>query len=423
MQAVILAAGTSSRFWPLSEEKHKSLFRIMGKPLIQWTVESLKKSGVKDIIIIQSSRRDIENELGDGLRFGVKIEYVIQKEAKGMGNAVMLAEKCINGNFFVLNANHSDAENIISLILNKQKTSKANLVLVGRKTDIPWNYGILELKNDKVLSIVEKPKKGKEPSDILVVGIYYLPKDFFAYHQKTKDYMYSFEDAINLYAKENDVRVALTELDIASLKYPWDLFSSTRIILSEKIKRSRISKKSKISPKATIKGKVIIEEGVKIFENAVINGPCYIGKNVIIGNNSIIRDFTDLEEEVLVGANAEVARCNLQVGVHMHSGFLGDSVIGMGSKIGAGVVSANVRIDRGEIKSTVKGEKICTGQKSFGVAVGEKSFLGINVGIMPGTMIGSNCIIGPGTIVKENIDSNMVYYTESKNIIKKNKKK
>jgi NDP-sugar pyrophosphorylase family protein len=319
MQAVILAAGSSSRFWPLSEKKHKSLFKIMGKPIIQWTVEGLKKADVKDIIIIQSPRKDIENEIGDGSSFGVKIKYVIQKEAKGMGSAVMLAKKYINGNFFVLNANHFNADNIIPLILKKQKKSNADMVLIGRKTDTPWNYGMLKLKDDKVLGIIEKPKKGKEPSGTRVIGIYFLPKTFFAYHQRVRGHIYSFEDAISLYAKKKEVKVVLTDLDIPSLKYPWDLFKSARLIMSEKIKKSKISKKAKISPKATIKGKVIIEDGVRIYENAVINGPCYIGKNVIIGNNSIIRDFTNLEEDVLVGANAEVARSNLQFGVHMHS--------------------------------------------------------------------------------------------------------
>ena len=422
-QAVILAAGSSSRFWPLSEKKHKSLFKIMGKPLIQWTVESLKKAGVKDLIIIQSSKKDIEKKLRNGSKLGVKIKYVIQKETKGMGNAVMLAQKHINGNFLVLNANHFDADDLVPLLLKKQKETKANMILLGRKTGIPWIYGILKIDKDKVTGIVEKPLKGKEPSDIKIIGMYFLPKDFFTYHQRVKEHMYSFEDAIDLYVREKEARVVLTELDIPSLKYPWDIFKFSRIILTEKIKKSKISEKAKISPKATIKGKVVIEEGARIYENAVINGPCYIGKNVIIGNNSIIRDYTNLEDEVLVGANAEVARSNLQFGVHMHSGFLGDSVIDKGSKIGAGMISANVRIDRGEIKSIIENNKISTGQKSFGVVIGKNSFLGINLSTMPGVLIGSNCVIGPGSIVKENVDSNIVYYTESKNIIKKNKKK
>ncbi len=422
MQAVILAAGESSRFWPLSENEHKALFRIMGKSIIQWTVESLKKSGIKEIIIIQSPKKDIERELGDGSSFGVKIKYEIQKKAEGMGEAVMLAEKHIKTNFFLINANHFDVDNIIPLILKKQKNSKANMILIGRKTGIPWNYGILKLENDKVLGIVEKPKKGKEPSDIKVVGMYYLPMDFFAYHNRVKKNNYSFEDAIGLYAKEKDARVVLTTLDVPSLKYPWDLFKSSRIILGGNIKKTRVSPKAEVSPKATIKGKVIIEEGAKIYENAVINGPCYIGKDVIIGNNSIVRDFTNLEEGVLIGANAEVARCNLQLGVHMHSGFLGDSLVGKDSKIGAGAITANVRIDRGIVRSMVKDNMIDTGQRSFGLVMGQRSFLGVNVNTMPGVFIGSNCVVGPGSIVRSNIKSDMVFYTEFKDIIKSNKK-
>ncbi|MBU4154406.1 MAG: NDP-sugar synthase [Proteobacteria bacterium] len=423
MQAVILAAGSSSRFWPLSEEKHKSLFRIMGKPIIQWTVESLKDAGVKDIIIIQSPRKDVENELGNGSKFGVKIKYEIQKKAEGMGEAVMLVEKRIKGNFFVMNADNFDAKKIIPLLLKKQKETKSNMVLIGRKTDTPWIFGILNIRKDKVINIIEKPPRGKEPSDLMVVGIYYLPQNFFSYHKRVKKHMYSFEDAINLYAKEKEAKVIMTDMNIPAIKYPWDIFKFSRIMLAEKIKKSEISKKSDISPRATIKGKVIIKEGVKIYENAVISGPCYIGKNTIVGNNSIIRDYTNLEDDVLVGANAEVTRSNLQRGVNMHSGFIGDSAIDKESKLGAGVVSANIRIDRDEIKAVVKGEKINTGEKSLGIIMGENSFFGVNVSAMPGILIGSNCIIGPGSIIKENIDSNMVCYAEFKNVVKKNKKK
>ena len=62
MQAVILAAGESTRFWPLNK-KHKSLFKIMGKHLICYTLESLKKAGIKEVIVVQKQKGDIENEL------------------------------------------------------------------------------------------------------------------------------------------------------------------------------------------------------------------------------------------------------------------------------------------------------------------------------------------------------------------------
>ena len=77
---MILAAGESSRLWPLNA-KHKSLLRILGKPLIWYTINGLRKAGVQDIIIVQSPRRDVEEEL-KGLPSCVEnIRYAIQPEA------------------------------------------------------------------------------------------------------------------------------------------------------------------------------------------------------------------------------------------------------------------------------------------------------------------------------------------------------
>ena len=96
MQAVILAAGQSSRFWPLNQ-KHKSLIRIMGRPLIFYTIDGLKKSGIEDIIIVQGASKDIEKELGDK-----KIKYITQSKPLGMGDALWQAKKLIKGRFVVL---------------------------------------------------------------------------------------------------------------------------------------------------------------------------------------------------------------------------------------------------------------------------------------------------------------------------------
>ena len=77
MQAVILTAGQSSRFWPLNQ-KHKALIKIMGKPLIWHTLESLSRTKIKDVIIIQSPKKEIEQEL-DNYKFkGLRIRYVVQ---------------------------------------------------------------------------------------------------------------------------------------------------------------------------------------------------------------------------------------------------------------------------------------------------------------------------------------------------------
>ena len=415
MQAVILAAGESSRFWPLNQ-RHKSLLKIMGRPLIWYTIENLKWVGTDDLVIIQGPKRDVEEELKN-YNLGLNTHYVIQETPKGMGDAIFQAKDFLKEQFFVSNAERIDGGRYAEFLFGKQKSSGVNLVLFGIQTDKPWLFGIADLDGDKVKNIIEKPKKGKEPSGIRVIGTYLLPKNFLDYYKRVSEHQYAFEDALSLYMKEKDVRIVITQMEIPSLKYTWDLFRANKLLM-DKFLRTEIKKSAKIAKNVTIEGNVYIGENTKIYENAVIRGPVYIGDNCIIGNNSLIREYTNLENNCLIGAFAEATRSIFQEDCHTHSGYFGDSIFGRGCRLGAGTIIANVRIDRGEIKSVVRGEKIGTGLDSSGCIMGENSKTGINSSLMPGMLIGSNVTIGPNSVVFENIEDNTIFYTEFKGIKK-----
>src|SRR5680860_1380978 len=417
-QAILLAAGESSRFWPLPEKKHKSLIKIMGKSLIEWTIEAVSRAGIKDIIIVHSPNSQIEKFLGDGSLFGVKLTYLIQKEAKGMGNAVMQAESLIKDSFFVLNPYVFNADEYLEKMIEKQKETDAKMVLLGVKTDKPWNYGMLEFDGDKVTSIIEKPKEGQEPSDIKVTSIYLLSKDFFSYYRRVAEHTYAYEDALDLCMKEQDVRLVISPQETLSLKYPWDLFRDSQIMMDALLKEQKISKNAKIAKSAIIEGPVWIGENAIVFEHAVIKGPCYIGNGCTIGNNTLIRKYTNLEDGVLIGANAEVTRSIFQSRSHTHSGFFGDSIVGEDVRIGAETITANLRSDRREIRPVVKGERVETKLTALGVTIGDRTHLGIAVNLMPGVLIGCDSRIGPNSLVRDNVPSHVILYTEFKNIIK-----
>jgi len=414
-QAIILAAGESSRFWPLNQ-RHKSLLKIMGRPLIWYTIESLKKAGVKEIIIVQGPKKDVEEELGN-YDLGIDIKYVIQPEPKGMGNAVLMAENLIFGPFFVLHAHKVNVGDYVGPMMEKFKESGAGLIFLGIKTDQPWLYGILKFEGNKIRGLIEKPEKGKDynpptalpaeggapPSDIKVIGFYLLPQRFFEYYKRVPEHQYAFEEALDLYIKEKGAEVVMVEKEPTSYKYPWHLFEITKDLMGKYLK-SGIDKSAKVSKNVVIEGNVFVGENTKIYEGAVIKGPCYIGDNCIIGNNSLIREYANLEDNVLIGAFAEVTRSILQEDVHCHSGYFGDSIFGKGCRLGAGNITANVRIDRGEIKVKVKNEKVKTGLDSLGCIMGENTKTGIHCSFMPGVLIGSNCQIGPGSIIFENVE-------------------
>ena len=417
-QAVVLAAGESSRFWPFNST-HKSLVKIMGKPIIWYTIESLKKAGVKEIILIQGPKKDVEGDLVN-YNLGVDIKYVVQPEPKGMGNAVMLAEKLINGPFFVSHAHKVNAGEYAELLSDKFKETKANLVFLGGKTDKPWLYGMVKLDKDRVLELTEKPEKGKEPSDIMVFGAYFMPQDFFNYYRQVSEHQYAFEDALDLFAKKNDARIVMTSENPSTFKYPWHLFEMRKYLFNKYLKKD-IGPKAKIAESAEIIGDVVIEEGATIMEGVKIKGPCYIGRNTIIGNNAFLRNYVDVEENSVVGAYMEVKNSLVMRGATTHSGFIGDSIIGENCKIAAQFCTGNARFDRKAVETVVKGEKVDTGKRHLGAMIGSNTNIGIKSSTMPGVIIGRNVIIGPSTVVMKNIPDNTKYYTKFKEYVSKKK--
>ena len=407
MQAVILAAGASSRFFPFNTV-HKSSFSIMGEPIIVHTLRAVKKSGINDVIIVTNPKDELENVIGNGKRLGLRVKYIQQSSPEGMGDALLRASHLLDSDFFVLHAHHIDF-----LPLKKEldeARSSGRVTLLTKKTESLSDFGVIKVEGKKVTEFIEKPKKGEEGSKFKVIGIYFLNQEYIKELKSVSREHYNFEAALDKFAKKGNVTYAVTNLESITMKYPWNLLGIKDYIFKN-LKR-HISKKAKISASAQIIGDVVIEDGVQVFENAVLKGPVYIGKNVIIGNNSLIRDGSDIEEGVKIGAYMEIRGSIIGNNSSTHSGFIGNSVVGSFTKIGALFGSANVRLDRQNIKSVVKEKKLDTGLRSFGTIIGSSSAIGERVSTMPGIIIGNNVNIGPSTTVMKNIDSDTIFYTK-----------
>lgn len=417
MQAVLLAAGESSRFFPYNT-KHKCLVSLLGEPIILHTVRAIKKSGITDLVIITGKNDDFKNILGNGKKYGVKITYVIQEKATGAGDALLLAKKYIISDFFLVNSNHIEFEELKNAIDSKRTTNNKSIFLAC-KGSASSKFGKLKVKGDQVLELVEKPKNEEGFSDLRVIGVYFLNKEFLQVLSKTKPNHYRLEDGLDAFAKQGKVLVSVTNVQTLSLKYPWDLFEFKKYLLS-KVRRS-ISKKANIAKNATIEGNVVIEDGVTISENAVIKGPAYIGRDAYVGTNALIRNESDIEAGSVVGGFMEVKNSLIMQFSKTHSGHLEDSIVGENSRIGAGLTTANVRLDRKNVQVRVGQEKIDSGRRDLGALIGSNTYLGARVVVMPGVIIGNNVNIGPSTTVMDNVESDTVFYTKFKEVVKKNK--
>jgi bifunctional UDP-N-acetylglucosamine pyrophosphorylase/glucosamine-1-phosphate N-acetyltransferase len=423
VKAVILAAGQSSRFKPLSDKRHKGLTEVLGKPIIQHTIEELRKTSVEEVIIVQGPERKIEEELGEKAD-----HYVVQEEPNGMGHALRQAQSLLDSQFLVLTPYRSRASKLFQPMIDKADEEDAEIVFVSSETSSPEKYGILEMEDGKAFDIVEKPERGEEPSKQKAVGMYLLSPSFFKHLEEVDEWEYQFEDALSHQMNKQPASVVRVDDEPGSIKYPWDLFKVAKELMNGK--RRFVSEDAEIADSAELKGKVIIKKGAKVFENAVIKGPAYVGKNAVVGNNAVIRNGSVLEENSTAGANCEVKNSILQPNSSIHSGFLGDSIIGRNTKIGAETVVANREFrgeddERQEISVDLLGKDRSknTSKTSLGCFVGENVDIGVNCSIMPGIQIGSDSRIGPGTVVSENVEQGEKVYVKQENVRKKGEEK
>jgi bifunctional UDP-N-acetylglucosamine pyrophosphorylase/glucosamine-1-phosphate N-acetyltransferase len=384
----------------------------MGKPLIWWTLKGLEKEKIKEVFIVQSPKKDIEKELKK-FKFKLKINFLIQRKPLGTGNALYLTRNYLKEPFFVLNGDVVCSQEVINEMKKSLKKLKKNEGLVfGQETQTPSLFGMIKEKNGKILEIVEKPKVWKEKKKIKVSGIYYLTPKIFYYYEKVKKGQTDFELALNLFAKKEGLKLALSkkkEEDLPTfLKYPWHLFK-IRDYLFKNFLEQKIEENVKISKNVILEGKIFIGKGTKIFEGTTIKGPCYIGENCIIGSYTLVREKCNFEENCAIGAFCETKNVIFQKNCTTHSGYLGDSILGNEVKIGAGIITSNIRLDRKEIFVEVKGKKVNTNLDHFGTVIGDFTILGSRINIMPGKLIGPFCIIYPNSLISKNVKEKTIF--------------
>ncbi|MFH0775750.1 MAG: sugar phosphate nucleotidyltransferase [bacterium] len=420
MKVIVLAAGRSKRLKPLSD---KVLLSFLGKTLIEHQLNQLSEVGLADVIIVGGAHNiEVLQELTNNL--SNKIIVTEQKDLNaGMAGAVLSTEKFLKHDpVLVISANDVVDETAYRDIIRISKDTSLDGCLIGKKVTSYFPGGYLKVDEKGLLeSIIEKPGEGNEPSDVINLVVHYHAdgtKLIENLRQTKSDSDSLYETTIDKMIKAGaKIKVVPYEGPWYPIKYPWHVFDVAAYYFSKG--KKYISKNAHISDKAIIKGDVIIEDGVKVFENAIIRGPAYLGKNTVVANNALVRD-SYVGEDCVVGFSTEIARSFLGNNVWTHANYIGDSIIGNNCSFGSGAVTGNLRIDEKNISVNISDNKIDSGRNKLGLIMGDNVRCGINTSFMPGIKIGNNCFIGAGIIVGQDIEDNMFVYGKVELIVKEN---
>ena len=407
MKVVLLCGGTGKRMFPIGEDKF--LLDFLGKPLLQHQIEMAQEAEIDRFVIIGNLANIGQIKEVTQRVSGAEFEFALQQKPLGIADALKSATPFLNEQIVVVNPN-----DIFSISGYKQiirEAGQATSLMLGYRVKDYFPGGYLEVDTGGNLKhIVEKPKPGEEPSDLvnILVHLHREPKRLLEYIdtvETARDDVY--ESALDNMVRDGyKIRVIPHHDSWAPIKYPWHILKAMKYFLDRA--ESHISCTAHISEKATIEGKVILCDNVRVLENAVIRGPAYAGPNTVIGNNALVRDYSHIGANSVIGYSTEIKHSYIGNNCWFHANYIGDSIIADDCSFGSGAVTANFRLDEKGIFIRIGSTKIDTGSDKLGAIVGQGCRIGINASLMPGVRIGANSFVGPGVCLNRDLQANQM---------------
>jgi glucose-1-phosphate thymidylyltransferase len=331
VKGLILSGGKGTRLRPLTYTSAKQLVPVANKPVLFYGIEAIADAGIKDIgIVVGDTQAEIRAAVGDGSKWGVRVQYIEQDAPRGLAHAVKISQDFIGTDPFVMYLGDNLLNKGITHFVREFEQEKpAAQILLTRVPD-PQQFGVAELRDGKVVRLVEKPK---EPiGDLALVGVYMFgPEVFESVNRITPSFRNELEitDAIqDLIDRGLTVRPHLVDgwwKDTGKLE---DMLEANRLILETFSRRIDGS----VDADSRIEGKVVIEAGA-VIERSVVRGPAIIGRGAKIVH-AYVGPFTSIMNDVEV-SDTEIEHSIVLEGSCLQnlSNRVTDSLIGRNVKI------------------------------------------------------------------------------------------
>ncbi len=209
MKGVVLAGGLGKRLEPLTRVTNKHLLPVYNQPMIYYPVKTLISAGIREILIVTGGNNagDFLRLLGNGEDFGIKaIQYVYQKGERGIADALKLAENFVGREKFIVILGDNVLDQSIKPYADQFNRQNEGARILIKKVPNPERFGVVQLKDKKIISIVEKPKRPL--SDYIVTGVYMYDHQVFDFIRQLKPSArgeFEITDVNNMYLEKHQL--------------------------------------------------------------------------------------------------------------------------------------------------------------------------------------------------------------------------
>ncbi|HIE30797.1 MAG TPA: glucose-1-phosphate thymidylyltransferase [Methanosarcinales archaeon] len=394
MKAVILAAGEGMRCRPLTLTRSKVMLLIANRPMIEYVVRALAESGIKDILMVVGYAKErIMNYFGNGKDFGVHIEYTEQKHQLGTAHAIKQAKGSVGGEFLVLNGDNLVSADTIADIM-KGHTGGTSILTTSRMDTS--GYALVVESGGLVEKIVEEQTL-KHVHNINT-GIYIFDRTIFDAIEETLQAGFgefgitdSIQRMIDAGYRVHAYRTDHTWTDVI---HSWDLLGVNAMILEGVPDSVHGLEESRIRDRVALGRDSVIEE------NSYVKGPAMIGRNCSIGPNVVIAPSTSIGDNVTIEPFTYIRNSVIFDDVHIGShSTIKNTIIGENNVIGSHFVVESRK------DLAVELDRKLYHADELGTVIGDGSTIGCGVSVTAGALIGTECRIGGGTVIRREIPS------------------
>ena len=305
LKGLLLAGGRGTRLRPLTYTGNKHMLPIANKPMLMYGFDQLRTSGIREIgVILGPLQEGIVDALGDGSKFGVKVTYIPQPDPKGIAHAVLVSRRFLGDSPFVVHLGDNLLKDSIPELAREFQRSEADATVVLSRVKDPERFGVVQIKDGKIVKLVEKPKQFV--SDLALTGIYFLRPTIFPVIEKLKPSWRSELEITDAIQNLMDSGGKITYHEVSGwwkdTGRPEDILEANQLVLKD----LKPSIRGNIDAEAAVSGAVDLGEGAVIRTGSTLRGPVVIGDASEIGSGARVGPYTSVGSHVkILGAEIE----------------------------------------------------------------------------------------------------------------------